>query len=406
MEFLNAKGTKDINPGDKLVMDEIVDTIKNVFELYGYNPLDTPILERFEVLSSKYAGGAEILKETFKLKDQGDRDLGLRYDLTVPLSRFIAMNPNLKLPFKRYQIGKVFRDGPVSSNRIREFTQCDVDVVGSKSLAYDAEILAITNDIFKNMKFKFKIKINNRKILDALLDEYNLENKEAVILALDKLEKVGEKQVIEEITNIIKNRNDSNDIIKRLKSKNLKLKNPKGIDELNEVLKYAKMFNVKNIEVDYSLARGLSYYTGTVFEVFTDSKEAIAAGGRYDEMISKFCNREMPAVGISFGLDRIFNLYKKKTKSLLQVYVIPINTLKQSLKIVNELRKNNIKVDIDLNERSITKNLDYANKLNIPYVIFVGKQELKSKKVKLRDMKTGKERLLSLDKIIKSLRSN
>src|SRR3989344_1526228 len=404
MEFLNAKGTKDINPGDKLVMDEIVDTIKNVFELYGYNPLDTPILERFEVLSSKYAGGSEILKETFKLKDQGDRDLGLRYDLTVPLSRFIAMNPNLKLPFKRYQIGKVFRDGPVSSNRIREFTQCDVDVVGSKSLAYDAEILSITNDIFKSMKFKFKIKINNRKILDALLDEYNLENKEAVILALDKLEKVGEKQVIEEITNIIKNRNDSNDIIKRLKSKNLKLKNPKGIDELNEVLKYAKMFNVKNIEVDYSLARGLSYYTGTVFEVFTDSKEAIAAGGRYDEMISKFCNREMPAVGISFGLDRIFNLYKKKTKSLLQVYVIPINTLKQSLKIVNELRKNNIKVDIDLNERSITKNLDYANKLNIPYVIFVGKQELKSKKVKLRDMKTGKERLLSLDKIIKSLR--
>ena len=157
MEMLNAKGTRDISPEDKIVMDEIVSTIKDTFELYGYNPLDTPIIERFEVLSSKYAGGSEILKETFKLRDQGNRLLGLRYDLTVPLARFISMNPNLKLPFKRYQIGRVFRDGPVSSNRIREFTQCDIDVIGSKSLAYDAEILAITNDIFRRLNFKFKV---------------------------------------------------------------------------------------------------------------------------------------------------------------------------------------------------------------------------------------------------------
>ncbi|MBI2668169.1 histidine--tRNA ligase [Candidatus Woesearchaeota archaeon] len=404
MEILNAKGTKDVNPEDKIVMDSIVNTIKGVFELYSYNPLDTPILERFEVLSSNYAGGDEILKETFKLKDQGDRILGLRYDLTVPLSRFIAMNPNIKLPFKRYQIGKVFRDGPVSSNRIREFTQCDVDVVGSKSLAYDAEMLAIANDIFKKLNFKFKIKINNRKILDAVLDEFNLENKEGVIIELDKIEKIGERQVIEEINSIIKNRKIANELIKKLKSKNLKLKNSQGIEELNKVLEYAKMFNIKNIEVDYSLARGLSYYTGTVFEVFTDSKEAIAAGGRYDEMISKFCNREMPAVGISFGLDRIFNLYKKKTKSLTKAYIIPINTLKESLKIVNELRKSNIKADIDLADRGLSKNLDYADKLNIPYVIFIGKQELKSKKLKLRDMKTGKEKLLGLSSLIKTLK--
>ncbi len=400
MEFLNAKGTKDIMPEDKIVVDSIVDIIKNVFESYGYNPLDTPLLERFEVLSSKYAGGSEILKETFKLKDQGNRDLGLRYDLTVPLARFIGMNSNIKLPFKRYQIGKVFRDGPVSSNRIREFTQCDVDVIGSKSLAYDAEMLAIVNEVFKKLNFKFKIRINNRKIIDSLLDEYELKNKDKIILTLDKLDKIGEKEVINELTRL-SNKKSASEIIKRLKSKNLKLKDSKGLNELNEVLKYAKMFNVKNIEVDYSLARGLSYYTGTIFEVFSDVKESLVAGGRYDDMISKFANRNMPAVGISFGLDRIFNSYKKEIKIITQVYVIPINTLKESLKIVNELRKNNIKVDIDLGDRSISKNLDYANKLNIPFVIFLGKQELKSKKLKLRDMKTGKEKLLDLDRIIK-----
>ncbi|MDP6642081.1 MAG: histidine--tRNA ligase [Candidatus Nanoarchaeia archaeon] len=403
MEFLNAKGTKDITPEDKIVMDSILNNIKEVFESYGYNPLDTPLLERFEVLSSKYAGGVEILKEIFKLKDQGDRDLGLRYDLTVPLARFIAMNSNIKLPFKRYQIGKVFRDGPVSSNRIREFTQCDVDVIGSKSLAYDAEMLAIVNEVFKKLNFKFKIKINNRKIIDSLLDEYELKNKDKIILILDKLEKIGEKEVINELTRL-SNKKIASEIIKRLKSKNLKLKDTKGLDELDEVLKYAKMFNVKNIEIDYSLARGLSYYTGTIFEVFSDVKEALVAGGRYDDMISNFSNRNMPAVGISFGLDRIFNSYKKESKTITQVYVIPINTLKESLKIVNELRKNNIKVDVDLGDRSISKNLDYANKLNIPYVIFLGKQELKSKKLKLRDMKTGKEKLLSLDKVIKVLK--
>ncbi len=403
MEMLNAKGTRDIKSEDKIVMDEIVSTIKDVFELYGYRPLDTPILERFEVLSSKYAGGSEILKETFKLKDQGNRLLGLRYDLTVPLARYIAMNPNLKLPFKRYQIGKVFRDGPISFTRIREFTQCDVDVVGSKALTYDAEMLAIANDVFRKLGFKFKIKINNRKILDALLDEYNLKNKESAILALDKLSKIDEKQVINELAKLSSPKVAS-EIIKRLKSKKLKLKNSRGLNELNEVLKYAKMFNVKNLIIDYSLARGLAYYTATIFEVYTNNKDAIAAGGRYDEMISKFCNREMPAIGISFGLDRIFNLYKKKFKPLTKVYIIPINTLKESLRVVNELRKKNIKVDIDLMNRNLSKNLDYADKLSIPYVIFVGKKELKAKKLKLRDMKTGKEKLLSLDKTIKILK--
>tara|TARA_Y100000310_G_scaffold345665_1_gene467976 strand:- start:31435 stop:32649 length:1215 start_codon:yes stop_codon:yes gene_type:complete len=404
MKFLNAKGTKDVLVEEKLVMDDILNTIKNVFELYGYGPLETPMLERFEVLSSKDAGGSEILKETFQLKDQGKRLLGLRYDLTVPLARFIAMNSNLKLPFKRYQIGKVFRDGPVSSNRIREFTQCDVDVVGSNSLGYDAEMLAVAYDIFKRLGFKFRIKVNNRKILDSLLDELKVENKEQVILEIDKLDKIGDKEVIKNITKLTSNK-IAKKIIKKIKSKNLKLKNNEGIEELNEVVKYLKLFGVKNVLIDYSLARGLSYYTGTVFEVFTDKKESIAGGGRYDNMISKFCNKNVPAVGISFGLNRIYNSYNKDFKrNITNVYLIPINTFKDSIKILNELRNNDIRADIDLSNKNLSKNLNYVNKKGIPFSLFIGKKELNSKKLRLKDMKTGKERLMSLNSIIKILK--
>src|SRR3989338_6527644 len=169
MNLQIPKGTRDFSPEEKIVMDRIVSTLKEVFELYGYAPLDTPILERFDVLASKYAGGAEILKETFKLKDQGARELGLGYDLTVPLSRYVGMNPTIKMPFKRYQIGEVFRDGPVASARYRQFTQCDVDVVGSSSMATDAEIIALIHAAFRRLNLEISIKFNSRKLLNDIL---------------------------------------------------------------------------------------------------------------------------------------------------------------------------------------------------------------------------------------------
>ena len=170
MELQNAKGTKDIPPEEKIIKQKIVDTLKEVFELYGFNPIETPLLERYETIAAKYAGGAEILKETFKLKDQGKRELALRYDLTVPFSRFVGMNPNLKMPFKRYQIGRVFRDGPIKLGRYREFWQCDVDVVGTKSMKADAECLSIAKEAFKRLNLNVIIKVNNRKILDSMLE--------------------------------------------------------------------------------------------------------------------------------------------------------------------------------------------------------------------------------------------
>src|SRR3990167_6624489 len=193
MELQLPKGTRDFSPEEKILRDKIVDTLKEVFELYGFAPLDTPILEKFDVLASKYAGGAEILKETFKLKDQGGRDLGLRYDLTVPLARYIGMNPNIKMPFKRYQIGEVFRDGPVASARYRQFLQCDVDVIGSSSMATDAEIVSLVYMVFCKLNLEVAVKINNRKLLNDILDYCGVEKdkQESIILSIDKLEKFG-----------------------------------------------------------------------------------------------------------------------------------------------------------------------------------------------------------------------
>ncbi len=414
VELQNAKGTKDINVEEKIQINKVINIITEVFEKYGFNPLQTPILERYETLSSKYAGGAEILKETFKLNDQGDRDLGLRYDLTVPLSRYIAMNPNLKMPFKRYELGEAFRDGPIKPGRYRQFTQCDADVMGSKSMLADAECLAIASEVFSKLNFKYIIKVNSRKILDAILEAFDIpeDKRETVILSIDKLEKIeisGVKKELSEkgfknldkMLNLIFT-NDLNDIKKIVK-------NQEGIDEINEVLKYCKLLNVKNLEFDVSLARGLSYYTGTVFEAFAKNSKiasSIAGGGRYDKMIGDFIgNREIPAVGISFGIDTILDvikdtLKKEEIKTVTEFYLIPINALDESIKVLQKLRDNNFKCDIDLNSRSISKNLEYANSLGVKNVIFIGKEELKQDKIKLRDMETGKEKLLSVTELV------
>lgn len=415
MEVLNAKGTRDYSGEEAIIRERIVKLLRSIFEMYGFSPLDGPILERYETLSAKYAGGAEILKETFRLVDQGKRDLGLRYDLTVPLARFLAMNPQTKLPFKRYQIGKVFRDGPVSSNRIREFTQCDVDIVGTSSLAADAEMLAIAYEFLTKIGIKPIIKINNRKVLNTIIDDCGIEkeSRDFVILAIDKFDKIEEKGVKEELfakgippDKIIK-------LFKLLKSDNLKLSDEQGLIELKEVLKFAGLFGVKNIKVDYSLARGLAYYTGTVFEVYAgDVKEAITAGGRYDKMIGEFMGSgSYPAVGISFGLERVSNLVLNsknpgvytESKTVTTIYIIPIGIFDEAVNVLNELRKAGINSDIDLSNRGISKNLDYADKLKIPYVLFIGKQELSKNKFKLRDMRTGKEELFSIKNLIKKL---
>ena len=431
MEIDTPKGAKDFPPELKIPKQEIITKLIKIFETFGFSPLDTPIIERFDVLAAKYAGGAEILKETFKLKDQGDRDLALRYDLTVPLSRFLAMNPNLRLPFKRYQIGEVFRDGPIKTGRMRQFTQSDVDVVGAKSMLADAECVKIAQAFFKDIDVDVIIEINNRKVLDGVLAGLQVPEDKFidVILAIDKLKKVEIKEIekelqqkgikgklVDELLKIFSTKGTNAEKVEKLRKI---IKTNSGIEGLNEIEQLLSYVDQKNVEFSISLARGLAYYTGTVFEVFLSKKEKInftsslAAGGRYDKMIGSFIgnNKEYPAVGISFGIEPITEVLKQKKqeketdikKTVTQVYIIPIKTIKESLKIVEQLRDAGINADMDLNERGISKNLDYASALNIPFVLFVGSKELSEKKVKLRDMKTGKEELLKVDEAVSRL---
>ena len=419
------KGTRDLRPEEAIVKDKIVATLKNVFEMYGYNPLETPAFERYDILASKYAGGAEILKETFKFEDQGKRELCLRYDLTVPMCRFVGMNPNIKLPFKRYAIGEVFRDGPVEKARYRQFTQCDVDIVGITGMTADAEIITLTSRAFKKLGLEFVIKLNNRKLLNDLLLNAGVKKGklETVLLSIDKLEKFGletvkkelkqkkiDNKAVNNIIKIINIKGTNNDKINKIKKL---LKDSEGVDEVIELISLLKILNV-NAEFDISLARGLTYYTGTVMEVYLKNskvKTSVCAGGRYDKIIGSFLGKgDYPAVGISFGLDRIYDAYVEKSeagqKTVTRVYIIPINTFKESLKIAEELRNENVNVDIDLAGKGPSKNLQYANSLGIPYVLFVGKEELRQGKVKLKDMNSGKERMMNAEELVVFLQKN
>lgn len=419
------KGTRDLSPEEAIVRNKIVDTLKDVFEAYGYNPLQTPAFERYDILASKYAGGAEILKETFQFKDQGKRELALRYDLTVPMCRYVGMNPNLRLPFKRYAIGEVFRDGPVEKARYRQFTQCDIDVVGIKDMKADAEIIALAQRAFRKLGFDAVVGVNNRKLLNDLLLNAGVKKDklDTALLTIDKLDKFGldavkkelaDKNIgiktIKKITEIIAIKGTNNEKIGKIKSI---IEKSEGIDEIDELFSLLSILKV-DAEFDVSLARGLSYYTGTVIEVYLKNskvKSAVCAGGRYDNMIGSFLGKgDFPAVGISFGLDRLYDAYAEKAKevkkSITQVYIIPIGAFNESLKIAEELRNEDIKVDIDLAEKGPSKNLKYANSLGIPYVLFVGEEELKQGKVKLKDMNSGKEELMNAEELVLFLQKN
>ncbi len=424
MEISNAKGTRDVSGEDAILRQKIVATLKSVFELYGFNPLETPILERFETLSAKYAGGEEILKEVFKLQDQGKRDLALRYDLTVPFARFIAQNPNLKMPLKRYAIGSVFRDGPLKVGRYREFTQCDVDTVGNASMNADAELISIALDVFKELGMDVRIQVNNRKLLDALLEKLGIarDKIETTILSLDKLQKFGRESVEKELVgkgielvtarNLLKKlgfQGEGEYNLGELDNLRAEFGNINGLDEIEKVL---KTVNNPNVRFNSTLARGLSYYTGTVFEVFLSNSEissSIAAGGRYDRMIGDFVgsNRAYPAVGISFGLDVIsdaLKLQKKNSpKTVVKAFIISIGEDDKANEFAWSLRKMSVSCDCDFTGK-VSKAIEYANYYGIPFVVFIGKNEVAAKKVKLRNMTDGKEQLVSMESAIKEIK--
>jgi histidyl-tRNA synthetase len=417
MELKTPKGTRDYPPEEKILRDQLTNSLKKVFELYGFSPFETPLVEHFEILSSKYTGGAEILKETFKLQDQGKRDLGLRYDLTVPLARFVAMNPRMKMPFKRYHIGEVFRDGPVTLARYRQFTQCDVDVVGACSLKTDAELLALCQRALKELKLEGIIRMNNRKLLNELMHACGVEeNAEDIILIIDKLDKGGKEGVrkemhekgipdvtIKKILETIWAKGSNKEKVDHVRKI---VGNSAGLKEVEEVLQHADAVGVE-VVFDPSLARGLAYYTGTIMEAVLEGskvKSSVMGGGRYDNMIGAMVGKaSIPAIGISFGLDRLYDALtenKERQKTVTQLLLIPINTFHHASRMAEQLREAGINVEVDLMERGPSKNLQYADSLQIPFVAFVGEEEQKQDKMKLKNMKTGKESLCTIKEAI------
>ncbi len=408
MELQLPRGMRDFSPEEKLLRDEVVALLKSTFELYGFSPLETPVVERWEVLSAKYSGGEEILKETFRLKDQGGRDLGLRYDLTVPLARFVGMNPTIKRPFKRYQIGTVYRDGPIKKGRTREFYQCDADIVGSSSPVADAECVQLTLDVFERLKIDVIVKINNRTVLYEMARAAQIPEEffEAAVLSLDKLEKIGPDAVLRDMTERGIARASAERFLCGAQDPEA-LKSSEGYRELEPVLSYLQDARVVWTP---SLARGLSYYTGTIYEVYAKNSSvtgSLAAGGRYDNMIGQFLGgrEKIPAVGISFGLEPILEVLKEQgdlplRKTVTQVYVIPFKgLLAEGRAICQQLRRAGIKTDMDFSAKGISDGLKYANAYEIPFVVIVGHDEVAAGKVKLKDMRTGEERLLTVEEI-------
>lgn len=395
----NVKGTRDIVGQDAILRKKIVDTLSRVFEKYGFQPFYTPVLESSEVLKTKVSN--EILGLMYEFKDKAKRDIGLRYDLTIGLARYAA-STQLPFPFKRYQIERAWRYESPQAGRYREFWQADIDILGVESSKADAECLSCISDALEAIGIKkFIIRVNSRKLLDEIAAECEIgKERTKVYQILDKLDKIGKKGVEQFIKEVI-GKSRAEKFLRAIFGKS-----KRTTEKIKELKKCARMYGIKNVKIDLTLARGLAYYTGLIFEIEAGTGQSIAGGGRYDDLIEKLGGRKTAATGISIGIDRIAEILKKDgmEKTITQFYIIPISKEQESyaFRVLKQLREKGINSDISLSSRSIGKNVDYANKLGVPFVVFIGKEEVKSGKVKLRDMKTGKEKFVSLSNLLKS----
>ena len=418
-------GFMELLPNEQILFEQIKQTIENTYQKFGFLPLDTPIIELSEVLLAK--AGGETEKQIYRF-NKGETDLSLRFDLTVPLSKYVAKNyGNLSFPFRRYQIGKVYRGERTQKGRFREFYQCDIDVIGDGELDMinDAELPSIIYTIFKELGFdNFTICINNRKILNGLFESLGQkENAVEILRVIDKIDKIGKEAVIEElaklkvekteietIMNFIVIDGTSDEKIKKLE--NLGIENEvyaKGVEELKQVVKNIRLFGVpdSNFKVDLTIARGLDYYTGTVYETFlNDYREvgSVCSGGRYENLAEYYTDKKLPGVGISIGLTRLFyklnelNLIKAEQKSVSQVLIIPmIENLEQPIKLATELRKLGVNTEVYLNNKKLKAKFKYADKLKIPYVVVIGEDEIATNTANVKNMETGEEMKVRLE---------
>ena len=420
-------GFMELMPSDQILFNKIVDTIRETYESFGFLPLDTPVLEHSDVLLAK--AGGETEKQIYRFK-KGDNDLSLRFDLTVPLARYVSMRYNdLVFPFKRYQIGKVYRGERPQKGRFREFYQCDIDILGEKlSLINDAEILNIIYTLFKNLDFgKFTIKINNRKILNGFFKSIGLDNPSDAIRIIDKLDKIGISSVKEELSKLSLTDEKISSIIKFISIsgsddevfsslKELSIDDSifnEGITELEYVVDYLKKFGFDKsyYKIDLTIARGLDYYTGTIYETCLDEYPgigSICSGGRYEGLTKHYIDKEFDGIGISIGLTRLFSVLldlgviSSSSKTLTDVLVVPFSesNMGYASDIATSLRTAGKKCEVYYEDKPFKKKLNYANRLGIPYVCIIGDDEEKDSKVTIKNMDSGEQTTINKDKII------
>ena len=427
-------GFMELLPDEQILFNEMKEKIQKSYERFGFLPLDTPIIESADVLLAK--AGGETEKQIYKFT-KGDNNLALRFDLTVPLAKYVTeYYQNLSFPFRRYQIGKVYRGEKAQRGRFREFYQCDIDIIGDGNLSIinDAELPSVIYNTFKDLGFdKFTICINNRKLLNGLFESCNLKDKNVEILrSIDKIDKIGKDSVIKELEELGINEESINLIIKFIsintsventikELENLNIENELfnvGLSELIELVKYMKIFGIpeENFKIDLTIARGLDYYTGTVYETFLDEYRflgSVCSGGRYDNLAEYYTEKKLPGVGISIGLSRLFfqltynNIIKANKKSTAEVLVVSmIDDLSIPVQIATKLRANEINTQIYLESAKIKKQFKYANSLDLPYVIVLGEDEIKNNTVTLKDMKKGNQCEISIEEAINIIKGS
>jgi len=425
-------GFMELLPNEQILFNKMKETIKKSYEKYGFLPLNTPIIEDASVLLAK--AGGETEKQIYRF-NKGENDLALRFDLTVPLSKYVTeYYDKLSFPFKRYQIGKVYRGEKPQRGRYREFYQCDIDIIGDGELSImnDAEIPAVIYNTFKELGFDdFTICINNRKILNGLFASLGLENKSTEILRIiDKIEKIGKEETKKELLEYCEEKQadtimkfiliEGNNDNKVQELEKLGIQNPvfaEGLEELKQVIKFIKIFGVPDdyYKIDLTIARGLDYYTGTVYETFLNKYKkmgSVCSGGRYDNLTEYYTERKMPGVGISIGLTRLFfqlmdnNIISAEGQSISDALVISMtDNYDMCVEVAAKLRENGINVQVNLENQKIAKKFKYANNLNVKYVIIIGEDEIKNNLVALKNMETGEQQTLKLEEAIILIKS-
>lgn len=425
-------GFMELLPQDQIMFNKMVDTIRSVYEEFGFLPLDTPTIELSEVLLAK--AGGETEKQIYRFM-KGETDLSLRFDLTVPLARYVAGHYNdLIFPFKRYQISKVFRGERPQKGRFREFYQCDIDIIGNDTLdlIYDAEIPSVIYQVFQKLNLgKFTIRINNRKILNGFFESLGLlENASDILRIIDKIDKIGRDAVKEELTSLqltedqiekilaflaITGTNDEK--LKALENLNIECETfQNGLQELKTVIESLRSFSMKEeyFQIDLTIARGLDYYTGTVYETILDDYPklgSICSGGRYENLADYYTDEHLPGVGISIGLTRLFSQLKEiglvgETKATIsQVLVVPMDKENNEyvLETASKLRDSDIKTDVYYQDKGMKQKMKYADRLGIPYVLVIGENEVKEGKVAFKDMITGNQESITVEEVIERL---